>query len=418
MRLLAQSLVIARRDFLSIVATPTFLLFLLAPLIMLGFGAIGGASSVQLAENAGKAERIIAIVAEEERAAFIAVDTRLRAVAGRTPRLIVMPANAPHGGAATESRSDADVLAILEGSAAAPRIAQREADSSAGRYLATIADTVAREGTATAAVATPVSRPVFSEIAASGTGRAAQSGLGYGAVFGIFILTLLLAGQTVGMLAEEKGNKVIEVLAAAAPLESVFFGKLLGMLGVALLFITFWGVLIGGVAVAAVSQIPAAAALGTLNPAIGWPMFLALGLIYFLAAFFLLGAIFLGVGAQASTVREIQMLSLPITFFQIGMFTLASAAANAPDTRIAMIAQLVPWSSPFAMAARGATDASLWPHVAALGWQALWIAVTIFVSVRLFRAGVLRSGGSWWPWTRGAKAAVATTVVVEGTTSW
>ncbi len=420
MRLFAQSLVIARRDFLSIVATPTFLLFLLAPLIMVGFAAIGGLSAGSLAENAGKSERIVAIVADADRAAFVAVDARLRSVAGGVsgpPRLVVMPSGNAHSDAAVALLSDADVLAILTGSAAAPRIAERSEGGFAGRYLATIAEAVAREGIQTAAASAPLSRPSFSQIAASGTGRAAQSGLGYGAVFSIFILTLLLAGQTVGMLAEEKGNKVIEVLAAAVPLESVFFGKLLGMLGVALLFISFWGVLIGGVAVAAVSQIPAAAALGTLNPAIGWPLFLTLGLIYFLAAFFLLGAIFLGVGAQASTVREIQMLSLPITFFQIGMFTLASAAANAPGTRVAMIAQLVPWSSPFAMAARGATDASLWPHVAALGWQALWIAITIFVSVRLFRAGVLRSGGSWWPWTRGAKAAVAATAATDGTTS-
>src|SRR3546814_10193851 len=41
-------------------------------------------------------------------------------------------------------------------------------------------------------------------------------------------------------LAEEKGNKVIEILAAAVPLESVFLGKLLGFLGVAVLFIAFW----------------------------------------------------------------------------------------------------------------------------------------------------------------------------------
>ena len=33
--------VVARRDFLAIVATPTFLLFLLAPLFMIGLGAIG-----------------------------------------------------------------------------------------------------------------------------------------------------------------------------------------------------------------------------------------------------------------------------------------------------------------------------------------------------------------------------------------
>ena len=36
MNILRQALVIARRDFISIVATPTFLLFLLAPL-MLGY---------------------------------------------------------------------------------------------------------------------------------------------------------------------------------------------------------------------------------------------------------------------------------------------------------------------------------------------------------------------------------------------
>ena len=94
--------------------------------------------------------------------------------------------------------------------------------------------------------------------------------------------------------------------------------------------------------------------------------------------------------------REIQMLSLPITLMQVGMFALSTAAANNPVTSIATIAQWLPWSSPFAMAARGATDASLWPHVLAIGWQLLWIAISIVVAVRLFRAGVLRSGGSDW----------------------
>jgi ABC-2 type transport system permease protein len=420
MNILSQAMVVARRDFVSIVATPTFLLFLLAPLIMLGFGAIGGMSAGSLAENAGKSERIVAIVPDGERAAFAAVDARLRDVAGGLggpPQLVVIPDGAAHSKAATALRRNADVLAILEGSAAAPRIAERTQQGFAGRYLRTLAEAVAREGASDAAATASASRATFSLIAANGTGRAAQSGLGYGAVFAIFLLTLLLAGQTVGMLAEEKGNKVIEILAAAVPLESVFFGKLLGMLGVALLFVGFWGALLGALALAAASQLPAAGlALANLNPAIGWPAFLGFGLVYFLSAFLLLGAVFLGIGAQAATVREIQMLSLPITFFQIGMFTLASAAANAPDSRIATIAQIVPWSSPFAMAARGATDASLWPHAMALGWQALWIAITIVLSVRLFRAGVLRSGGSWWPWAKRAKTATAAAVIADATT--
>jgi ABC-2 type transport system permease protein len=164
-----------------------------------------------------------------------------------------------------------------------------------------------------------------------------------------------------------------------------------------LLFVTFWVCLIGGGLLFASAQVPGAlSGLLGLTPAIGWPWFIALATVYFLSAFLLLGSVFLGVGAQANTVREIQMLSLPITFFQVGMFSLASAAANAPGTIWANVAQWLPWSSPFAMAARGATDAALLPHIVALGWQGLWIAITITLAVRLFRAGVLRSGGGGW----------------------
>lgn len=398
MRVFRSALVVARRDFTSIVLTPTFLLFLLAPLLMIGFAALGGTGAGQLAQSAEASEYIVAIVPREQSAAFAAVDARLRAVA-RAPRLEVIE------GAGTNvdrlSR-DPNVVAILIGGALRPHIVEREPGSASGRYLAMLAETVARQGTARAADTQSSSTPRFETIASGGTTRAARSGIGYGAVFALFLLSLLLGGQTVGMLAEEKGNKVIEIMAAAAPLEGVFLGKLLGMLGVALLFVTFWAALIGGGIAFVSAQAPGAlGGLLSLTPAIGWPLFVLLATLYFLSAFLLLGSVFLGVGAQANTVREIQMLSLPITFFQVAMFSLASAAANAPGTIWASVAQWLPWSSPFAMAARGATDAALWPHVLALGWQTLWIAITIVLAVRLFRAGVLRSGGGLaLPWRR------------------
>lgn len=401
MNLFAQSFVIARRDFLSIVATPTFLLFLLAPLLMIGFATIGGMSAGQVVKNAEGEDKVILLVDAAEAPAFTATDARLHDLVRGAPAIRVVDRATVNAAASAAYRSNPDVLAILTGPAAAPDIAAREPDGFAAHYLATLAESVAREGASRAAVPDRISRPRFSSLASIGPGKAARSALGYGAVFTLFLLTLLLAGQTVSMLAEEKGNKVIEILAAAVSLESVFFGKLVGMMGVALLFITFWATIVGvGIGLLSVQAPPDMAATLALTPAIGWPLFLLLGLVYFLMAFLLLGAVFLGIGAQASTVREIQLLSLPITFLQVGMFGLASAAANAPGSDMAMIARWLPWSSPFAMAARGATDASLLPHLIALAWQALWVAITIWLSVRVFRAGVLRSGGSWWPWKR------------------
>lgn len=408
--------VVARRDFLAIVATPTFLLFLLAPLFMVGMGLAGGMGASQLADSARGAGRIVVVADAADVEALRSADTRLRAAMSREPALldirVASPVDADPVKIAREKGSD--TYAVMSGPLAAPRIVEREKDSSSGRYLALLASDVQR---ARAAGPLPPVAPRFESLSNGGTSIAVQQSIGFGAVFVIFLLTLLLAGQTVSSLAEEKGNKVIEILAAAVPLESVFLGKLLGMLGVAMLFIAFWVVIaMGGGLVAATQVDPAAlaaagkpAATLAAMPATGWPFFLGIGFAYFILSFLLLGAAFLGVGAQAATVREIQMLSLPITIFQVGMFSLSAGAASAPGSSLARFAEIFPFSSPLAMAARAATDDAKAVHLLALGWQAIWVALVIWVSVRLFRSGVLSSGSGWKFWRRGAAAAAIAT---------
>jgi ABC-2 type transport system permease protein len=402
--------VVARRDFLAIVATPTFLLFLLAPLFMIGMGLAGGMGASQLADSARGAGRIVVVADAKDVEALRDADARLRAAFGRPPAMldVRIASTAKADPIAIAREKGSDTYAVMSGPLAAPRIVEREKDSSSGRYLALLASEVERGRTAGAP---PPVAPRFESLTSGGTSIALQQSLGFGAVFAIFLLTLLLAGQTVSSLAEEKGNKVIEILAAAVPLESVFLGKLLGFLGVAILFIAFWIVMaFAGGFVAAAQMDPAAldaagragkaaAALSSM-PATGWGFFLGIGFVYFILSFLLLGAVFLGVGAQAATVREIQMLSLPITIFQVGMFSLSAAAASAPGSSLATFAQIFPFSSPLAMAARAATDEAKSIHLLALGWQALWVALVIFVSVRLFRAGVLSGRSDWRFWRR------------------
>ncbi len=401
--------VVARRDFLSIVATPTFLVFLLAPLFMIGMGALGGLGASQLADTARGAGRIVAIIDPADIEAVREADARLRDAlpGGRPATLELRVAASGIDPVKIAQEKGRDTYAVMSGPLASPRIVEREANSGAGRYLALLATEVLRTR-ASAAIAPAV--PRFENLTRGGTSIAAQQSIGFGTVFVIFLLTLLLAGQSVGMLAEEKGNKVIEILAAAVPLESVFLGKLVGLLGVAVLFIAFWMAMAAGGGLIAMTQLdPAAVAQAgastpqvaqAVAPATGWPFFVAATFLYFVMAFLLLGAVFLGVGAQASTVREIQMLSLPITIFQVAMFSLSTAAANAPGSSLATIAQIVPFSSPLAMAARAATDDAKAVHLLALGWQAVWVALVIYVSVRLFRSGVLSGRRDWRFWRR------------------
>lgn len=396
-QLLAQATVIARRDFMSIVGTPTFLIFLLAPLLMLIISTASGLGAASMADNSAAKSRIVVLAAGDDAKRIEAANKTLRVLyrgdGGPAVLNIIAPASDPAIQARQLLHAESiETDAIMFGPLDRPTISFGEDRQVSGQYLAALAERAMRSARNGSTQIEQLSRPEMLIIKTPAITVNTRQAAGVGAVFVIFLLTLLLAGQTVGMLAEEKSNKVIEILAAAVRLEAVFFGKLMGMFGVAIVFIAFWGVLMG----VAVQFIPDEFSLSAYQPAVGLPIFLLLCSAYFAMAFMLLGAVFLGVGAQSATMREIQMMSLPITIFQVAMFGLSSAAAGNPGSKIARIAEWFPFSSPFAMAAHGATDPTLWPHVIALIWQAIWVALTIIIAARLFRAGVLKSGGGFW----------------------
>jgi len=133
-------------------------------------------------------------------------------------------------------------------------------------------------------------------------------------------------------------------------------------------------------------------------PAIGWGGFLGLAIVYFGMNYLLLGAAFLTIGAQASTAREVQTMSMPVTFSQVIFFGFASTAIGAPDSPWGLAAAIFPLSSPMAMLARAAEEPQWWPHLLGIAWQALWVALILRMGAKLFRKTVLKSGPRtrWW----------------------
>ncbi|MEG8039578.1 ABC transporter permease [Sphingomonas sp. LR60] len=398
-RQIRQTLTIARRDFTATVFTPIFLLFLFAPAIMGSLSVLGGVSAASVTQGSSDKARLVAMLPAASAAALRSADAQLRPLVrgdAAPPPLALHPSveNAPIAARAMLDAPGADINAVLYGTLAQPRVVFSAGNRDDARYLAAVmrqAALIERAG-----AAAPTVR--MEAIRTAGPTRGDRNAAAFVAVFGIFFLTLFLSGQVVGTMAEERNNKVIEILAASVPLESVFLGKLLGMYGVALLFVAFWGTVLSQVGMVA------AGALGdsfmSVTPAIGWLAFAALFAAYFTTAFLLLGSVFLGVGAQAGTMREVQMLSLPITIIQVAMFGLASSAVSHPNSLLATAAELFPLSSPFAMAGRAASGAQWWPHLAALAWQLLWVAIFITIGARLFRRGVLQSGSAKPAWKR------------------
>jgi ABC-2 type transport system permease protein len=210
----------------------------------------------------------------------------------------------------------------------------------------------------------------------------------------LFVLCILLSGMLMSQLIEEKSNKIIEVIAAAIPIDAMFVGKLFAMLAASVTGLIVWvsagALLVQMIKHGGVATLP--------TPAVGWPTFLVLTIAYFGMNYLLLGAAFLTIGAQASTAREVQTMSMPVTFGQMLLLLLASTAIGAPDSAQGIFAAVFPLSSPLTMIARAAEQPELWPHLVALLWQALWVGIILRVGSQLFRKTVLKSGPRrpWW----------------------
>lgn len=376
---LRAALVIARRDFSAVIFSKTFILFLLGPLfpvvIGMAFGGLGEKITRESLRPTVGMSMTAPDAARMERAHRILA---ARIGAENLPNLQRAPTGDPR---ALLARRDARFMAIVSGSVERPILTGKASD------LAMLERDISLLASAAVAGDQLPHVQVEKQLVSASAGAEAQSRLltGRAAQVLVFLLTMLLAGMVLSNLVEEKTNKVIEILAAAVPIDS----ELLAMLGMSFVGIGFWGsAIVAGV------KLLAGPDIAPPTPAVGWPIFLLLGAVYFTMAYALLGSLFLGIGAQAATVREVQTLNMPVTMAQMGVFFFATYAVDHMGSAPEVAAIIFPFSSPFAMIARAAQDAAIWPHLLAIGWQAIWVAVIIRLGVWLFRRHVLKSGRS------------------------
>ena len=393
MRLLKSAFVIGRRDFSATVLSKTFLFFLLGPVFPLLLGGVFGGIGARVATQTERP--VVAVVSSP--ADFARLDAARGQLTGALGEgaIVQIVHFAPGRDLAAQQRQllasrSPPIGAVLTGTFASPHLTSAAGGDPgiAGQLRLIVAN-------ARNAELQPAPKLRMTEVQ-GGSGSLvkdrAETAL-YGQML-LFFLTILLSGMVMSQLIEEKSNKIIEVIAAAVPIDAMFLGKLFAMLAASVVGIIVW---VG--AGALLIQMLSHGGVRTLPPpAVGWPGFLALGIVYFAMNYLLLGAVFLGIGALASTAREVQTLSMPVTFAQVLIFGFATTAVGNPDSVQGLIAAAFPLSSPMAMLARAAQQPGWWPHFGAILWQAVWVVLILRMGSRLFRKTVLKSGPrtKWW----------------------
>jgi len=183
-------------------------------------------------------------------------------------------------------------------------------------------------------------------------------------------------------IADEKENRVIEVILSSVSAEDLLRGKLIGLAGVGLTQVGIW------IGLAAIPAMYIFATIVNLSAAvlIGVILFFALG-------FGLYAALMAGLGALGTSYRESQQIAGIVSFGAVFPYLLIPALIDAPNGALARALSYIPFTAPTTMVLRvSATDVPPWDLALSAGLILLSIWLVMKLSAKLFRFGLLIYG--------------------------
>ena len=199
-------------------------------------------------------------------------------------------------------------------------------------------------------------------------------------------MALMMSGQAVAQgVVEEKTSRVVEILLATVRPWQLMAGKVAGIGVVGLT----------QVAVIALAGIGAGTATGVLNLHVGS----ALGMVGWLVVWFLLGyaaysLAFAAAAALVSRQEDVASVVSPVLMFLIiGYVIGVSVLPNNPNSSFIGTMSLIPLFSPTLMPIRLALGVvPVWQAVVSVAAIAVVIPLLVWLSARVYRNAVLRSG--------------------------
>ncbi len=227
------------------------------------------------------------------------------------------------------------------------------------------------------------------------TGAVAPQQGGYAnfIVPGLFSLLLALSliftsTYVLQSLAEEKENRLMEILLSSVSTKQLLVGKVLGLGAIGLVQVIVW-----------VISLPlllnlASSSLGGFLSAIQIPAnFWVLGVIYFILGYAVFAVLSSSVAAVTSTVQEASSLAGMYTLFAVAPFWFVSLLLFFPNNPVWIVFTIFPFSAPtMTMMRLGLTGVPVWQLAASTAVMALSIVGGLLLSARLLRVYMLMYG--------------------------
>lgn len=214
--------------------------------------------------------------------------------------------------------------------------------------------------------------------------------LPYAVTMLFYIIILSSASLLLSSVAKEKENRTIEILMVSVTPRQLLTGKIIGLGLVGLLQTIAW---------VGTGRLLLAMGGATFNLPIAFqlpPSFLIWAVIFFLLGYAVYASLIAGLGALVPNLREATQATILVIFPLIIPIVLLSILINEPNSLIAIILSLFPFTSPVAMMTRlAAGGVPFWQTLLATVLLAVTAILVVRAVARMFHAQALLSGQSF-----------------------
>jgi ABC-2 type transport system permease protein len=204
----------------------------------------------------------------------------------------------------------------------------------------------------------------------------------------LLMFSILIGASSLGeAVAEEKENRMIEILVTSIKPMGLLAGKVLAIGAGQLIMITVWAGSLVLLVPRIFDVVPDAPQIPVNFGILLWI------LAFFLAGYFVSAVIMAGIGAMATKVREANQLAFAVVMPTVVPIWTMTTLLGAPDGTLARILSFIPFTAPSTMMIRlGAGGSSILESLLSLAVVALTGLILLWASARVFRAGLLMYG--------------------------
>lgn len=254
-----------------------------------------------------------------------------------------------------------------------------------------------------------------------------KSGLSMVLMYATFMFIIIYGVRVMRSVLEEKNNRVVEIIISSVKPYELMTGKILGVTGVALTQFLIWitmavvGALFLNTGFSSIQQkMPGQESVEMLDKLdikqmaaevshilldMNFPLIIAVFIIFFLLGYIFYSSMYAAIGSAVDNETETQQFTLfamiPLMVGMYGSFTII----NNPDGPMAFWLSMIPFTSPVAMIARIPFGVPVWQILLSIALLAGFTALMVFIAAKIYRVGILMYGNKatlkeLWKWIR------------------